>query len=129
MTFQCWFYECFPYANNILVVRVGESVPRILNWSVTIIPNYKKVKSEFSDINREQVVLTNIKPTYLEKSILQLPLFEPVPQQEHAANMEFGSFFSKSKQHMREEIPVDYENELKLLRTDLNLVCVRVLKI
>ncbi|KAF3683915.1 hypothetical protein FXO37_01609 [Capsicum annuum] len=85
LAFQCWFYECCPYANDKLVVRVGDSVPRVLYWSVTIRPNYRKVKFTFSDRNCEQVVLTNIEPTCIEKNIFQLPVFKPVPQKEHVA--------------------------------------------
>ncbi|PHT35284.1 Cysteine-rich receptor-like protein kinase 2 [Capsicum baccatum] len=85
LAFQCWFYECCPYANDKLVVRVGDSVPRVLYWSVMIRPNYRKVKFTFSDRNCEQVVLTNIEPTCIEKSIFQLPVFKPVPQKEHVA--------------------------------------------
>ncbi|KAF3635585.1 hypothetical protein FXO37_25919 [Capsicum annuum] len=55
LAFQCWFYECCPYANDKLVVRVGDSVPRVLNWSVTIRPNYRKVQFAFNDINCEQL--------------------------------------------------------------------------
>ncbi|KAF3628699.1 hypothetical protein FXO38_28103 [Capsicum annuum] len=54
LAFQCWFYEYCSYADDKLVVQVGDSAPRVLNWSVTIRPNYRKVKFAFSDINREQ---------------------------------------------------------------------------
>ncbi|KAM3382148.1 hypothetical protein P3S68_007721 [Capsicum galapagoense] len=55
LAFQCWFYECCPYVNDKLVVRMGDSVPRVLNWLVTIRPNDRKVQFTFSDINCEQL--------------------------------------------------------------------------
>ncbi|PHT70951.1 hypothetical protein T459_26055 [Capsicum annuum] len=111
LAFQCWFYECCPYANDKLVVRVRDSVPRVLNWSVTVRSNYKKVKFSFSDIHREQVVLTNIESTCIEKSILQLPVFEPVPQKEHTAFKKSDGSSDTRKEHMREDIhSVEYHS-------------------
>ncbi|PHT48624.1 Cysteine-rich receptor-like protein kinase 2 [Capsicum baccatum] len=95
LAFQCWFYECCPYANDKLVVRVGDSVSRVLNWSVMVRPNYRKVKFAFSDIHREQ---------------------------EHAVFKKSDGSSDSSKEHMREDSPVNSQNELKLLRTDLNLL-------
>ncbi|KAM3205336.1 hypothetical protein P3L10_028746 [Capsicum annuum] len=111
LAFQCWFYECCPYANDKLVVRVRDSVPRVLNWSVTVRSNYRKVKFSFSDIHREQVVLTNIESTCIEKSILQLPVFEPVPQKEHTAFKKSDGLSDPRKEHMREDIHVNSQNE------------------
>ncbi|PHT33676.1 hypothetical protein CQW23_25476 [Capsicum baccatum] len=59
LAFQYWFYEYCPYADNKLAVRVEDSVLQILKWSVTIRPNYRKVKFAFSDINREQFAILN----------------------------------------------------------------------
>ncbi|KAM3340098.1 hypothetical protein P3S68_029968 [Capsicum galapagoense] len=93
LAFQCWFYECCPYANDKLVVRVRDSVPRVLNWLVT------------------QVVLTNIESTCIEKSILQLPVFEPVPQKEHTAFKKSDGSSDPSKEHMREDRhSIEYHN-------------------
>ncbi|KAF3649878.1 hypothetical protein T459_03307 [Capsicum annuum] len=79
LAFQCWFYECCPYANDKFVVRVGDSV-------------------------------------------LRLPVFEPVPQKEHSAFKKSDGSSDSSKEHMREDSPVNSQNELKLLRIDLNLL-------
>ncbi|PHU18128.1 Cysteine-rich receptor-like protein kinase 2 [Capsicum chinense] len=95
LAFQCWFYECCPYANDKIVVRLGDSVPRVLNWSMTVRLNYRKVKFAFSDIHHEQ---------------------------EHAAFKKSDGSFDSSKEHMREDSPVDSQNDLKLLRTELNLL-------
>ncbi|PHT50363.1 hypothetical protein CQW23_10110 [Capsicum baccatum] len=83
LAFQYWFYECCPYADNKLAVRVGDSVPRILNWSVTIKPNYKKVKFAFSDINREQ-----LKDEVLSMKQLKTSLFDLIFK---ALNIKEGS--------------------------------------
>ncbi|KAM3355547.1 hypothetical protein P3S68_022260 [Capsicum galapagoense] len=77
LAFQCWFYECCPYANYKLVVRVGDNMSRILNWSVTL---------------------------------------------EHDAFKKSDGSSDSSKEHMREDSLVNSQNELKLLRTDLNLL-------
>ncbi|PHU11226.1 hypothetical protein BC332_18156 [Capsicum chinense] len=73
LAFQYWFYECCPYVDGFLADRVGYSVPHILNWFVKHRPTYQEVKSTFFDIRQEQVVLSNITPMVLDKSILQLP--------------------------------------------------------
>ncbi|KAF3655333.1 hypothetical protein T459_09012 [Capsicum annuum] len=81
LAFPYWFYECCPYGNDKLVVRVGDNVPWVLNWSVT-----------------------------------------PVPQKEHDVFKKSDGSSDSSKEHMREDSPVNSQNELKLLRTDLNLL-------
>ncbi|KAF3632594.1 hypothetical protein FXO37_27382 [Capsicum annuum] len=58
----------------------------------------------------------------LTKNILQLPIFEPVPQKEHATFKKSDGLSDMSKEHMREDSPGNSQNKLKLLRTDLNLV-------
>ncbi|KAM3288159.1 hypothetical protein P3S67_021589 [Capsicum chacoense] len=50
-----------------------------------------------------KVVLTNIESTCIEKSILQLPVFEPVPQREHTAFKKSNGSSDPSKEHMRED--------------------------
>ncbi|KAF3661856.1 hypothetical protein FXO38_11456 [Capsicum annuum] len=52
---KCWFYECYPYADGHLADRVGDGVPRILNWFVKYTLTYKEVKSAFFDIWQEKL--------------------------------------------------------------------------
>lgn len=75
------------------------------------------------------MVLTNIEPNCIEKSILQLLVFEPVPQNEHVAFNKSDGLSDSCKEHMREDSPMNTQNELKFLRTDLNLVCLSILKV
>ncbi|KAF3633100.1 hypothetical protein FXO38_25762 [Capsicum annuum] len=112
--FQCWFYECCSYANDDLADRVGDGVPRILNWFVKYRPTYKEVKSAFFYIRQEQVVLRNITPTVLEKTILQLPDFKPVDVVVHSVDLP-----STSKQECSQS---SSDNELALLRSDVKMV-------
>ncbi|KAM3380256.1 hypothetical protein P3S68_005829 [Capsicum galapagoense] len=112
--FECWFYECCPYANDHLADRVGDGVPRILNWFVKYRPTYKEVKSAFFYIRQEQVVLRNITPTVLEKTILQLPDFKPVDVVVHSVDLP-----STSKQECSQS---SSDNELALLRSDVKMV-------
>ncbi|KAF3635319.1 hypothetical protein FXO37_26046 [Capsicum annuum] len=116
--FQCWFYECCPYANDHLADRVGDGVPRILNWFVKYRPTYKEVKSAFFYIRQEQVVLRNITPTVLEKTILQLPDFKPVDVVVHSVDLP-----SPSKQECSQS---SSDNELALLRSDVKMLTEKV---
>ncbi|KAM3397348.1 hypothetical protein P3S68_000860 [Capsicum galapagoense] len=68
LAFQCWFYEYCPYADGHLADRVGDGVPRILNWFVKYRPTYKEVKFAFFNIRQEQVVLRNITPKVLKNN-------------------------------------------------------------
>ncbi|KAM3398151.1 hypothetical protein P3S68_001665 [Capsicum galapagoense] len=67
LAFQWWFYECCPYVAGHLADRVGDGMPRILNWFVKYRPTYKEVKSAFFLMRQELVVLSNITLMVLEK--------------------------------------------------------------
>ncbi|KAM3356817.1 hypothetical protein P3S68_023531 [Capsicum galapagoense] len=67
MKMMCWFYECCPYADGHLADRVGDGVLCILNWFIKYRLTYKEVKSAIFYIRQEQVMLSNIMPTVLEK--------------------------------------------------------------
>ncbi|KAM3283867.1 putative protein isoform X1 [Capsicum chacoense] len=79
----------------------------------------ESLASELRFAAQQKMVLTNIEPNCIEKSILQLLVFEPVPQNEHVA---FNKSDDSCKEHMREDSPMNTQNELKFLRTDLNLL-------
>ncbi|KAM3322388.1 hypothetical protein P3S67_003539 [Capsicum chacoense] len=113
LAFQCWFYECCPYADGHLADRVGDGVPRILNWFEKYRPTYKEVKSAFFNITQEQVVLRNITSTVLEKTILQLPDFKPVDAVVHSVDLP-----STNKQECSQS---SSDNELALLRSDVKM--------
>ncbi|KAJ8570534.1 hypothetical protein K7X08_037506 [Anisodus acutangulus] len=55
LTFQCWFYECCGYADKSLPYRMGDSVSRILNWSVK---KNQKLNNEVVSLEEE------IKPSF-----------------------------------------------------------------
>ncbi|XP_047252200.1 uncharacterized protein LOC124887067 [Capsicum annuum] len=111
MKMMCWFYECCPYADGHLADRVGDGVPRILNWFVKYRLIYKEFKSAFFDIRQEQVVLRNFTPTVLEKIILQLPDFKLVDAVVHSVDL------PSTGKHECSQLSSD--NELTLLRSDL----------
>ncbi|KAF3647795.1 hypothetical protein FXO37_19767 [Capsicum annuum] len=118
LAFQYWYYEYCPYANGNLADRVGESVPRIPNWSVKHRLTYKDVKSAFFNIRQEQVVLSNITPSVLEKSILQLLDFKFV-----TVVVKFGDLPGTSKQGYSHLISGHDLTLLRILRSDVNLLC------
>ncbi|KAF3629136.1 hypothetical protein FXO38_27855 [Capsicum annuum] len=118
LAFQCWFYECYPYADGHLVDRVGNGVPRILNWFVKYRPTYKEFKSAFCDIRKEQVVLRNITPAVLEKTILQLPDFKPVDAVVYSVDL-----VSASKQEYSQS---SSNNELTLFQSDVKMLTEKV---
>lgn len=55
LAFQCWFYECCPYTRKKLTYRIGDLVPRILNWTVKKKVTFKRLRKEFFLLSREQV--------------------------------------------------------------------------
>ncbi|KAF3638400.1 hypothetical protein FXO37_24418 [Capsicum annuum] len=118
LAFQCWFYECCPCADGHLADRVGDGVPRILNRFIKYRPTYKEVKSAFFDIRQEQVVLRNITPTVIEKTILQLPDFKPVDVVVHSVDLP-----STSKQECSQS---SSDNKLALLRSDVKMLTEKV---
>ncbi|KAF3672101.1 hypothetical protein FXO37_07690 [Capsicum annuum] len=99
-------------------VHVGDDVPRILNWFVKYRPIYKEVKSAFFYIRQEQVVLRNITPIVLEKTILQLPDFKLVDAVVHSVDLP-----STSKQECSQS---SSDNELTLLRSDVKMLTEKV---
>ncbi|CAN4102054.1 unnamed protein product [Withania somnifera] len=73
LAFQCWFYECCPYVNNVIAYRVDDKVPRILNWKVTRQPTFKGLFNGIFRQRQDQLKLGNITPTEFEKTTLGLP--------------------------------------------------------
>ncbi|KAF3651525.1 hypothetical protein FXO37_17967 [Capsicum annuum] len=102
LAFQCWFYKYCSYADGHLANRVGDGVPHILNSVVLYV----------------QVVLHNITPTVLEKTILQLPDFKPVDAVVQSVDLP-----STSKQDCSNS---SSNNELALLRSDVKVVGISI---
>ncbi|KAF3668559.1 hypothetical protein FXO37_09478 [Capsicum annuum] len=113
LAFQCWFYECCPYADNHLTDRVGDGVPRILNWFVKHRPAYKEVKSAFFDIRQEQCCVI-LRRQFLKKTILQLLDFKSMDAVVNSVDLP-----STSKQECSNLIS---DNELTLLRSDVKML-------
>ncbi|KAF3615008.1 hypothetical protein FXO37_35696 [Capsicum annuum] len=84
-----------------LADRVSDGMPRILNWFVKHRSTYKKV------------VLSNITPTVLEKSILQLPDFKSVDAVVNSIDLPATS--------QQECSHLSSDNELTLLRSDVKM--------
>ena len=57
--FTVWFYECCPAMVNSFCKRVSSSIPRILNWSNTIVtknPTLRDLKGKIFDLPLEKVL-------------------------------------------------------------------------
>ncbi|KAM6556292.1 hypothetical protein CsatB_003311 [Cannabis sativa] len=71
--FTVWFYECCPAMVNSFCKRVSSSIPRILNWSNTIVtknPTLRDLKGKIFDLPLEKI--KNMRPTDEERQQLQL---------------------------------------------------------
>ncbi|XP_060972322.1 uncharacterized protein LOC133038249 [Cannabis sativa] len=71
--FTIWFYECCPAMVNSFCKRVSSSIPRILNWSNTIVtknPTLRDLKGKIFDLPLEKI--KNMRPTDEERQQLQL---------------------------------------------------------
>ncbi|KAM6554433.1 hypothetical protein CsatB_015195 [Cannabis sativa] len=73
--FTIWFYECCPAMVNSFCKRVSSSIPRILNWSNTIVtknPTLRDLKGKIFDLPLEKLKIKNMRPTDEERQQLQL---------------------------------------------------------
>ncbi|KAM6544115.1 hypothetical protein CsatB_008562 [Cannabis sativa] len=73
--FTVWFYECCPAMVNSFCKRVSSSIPRILNWSNTIVtknPTLRDLKGKIFDLPLEKLKIKNMRPTDEERQQLQL---------------------------------------------------------
>ncbi|KAM6556898.1 hypothetical protein CsatB_003917 [Cannabis sativa] len=73
--FTVWFYECCPAMVNSFCKRVSSSIPRILNWSNTIVtknPTLRDLKGKIFDLPLEKLKIKNMRPTDEEMQQLQL---------------------------------------------------------
>ncbi|KAM6576322.1 hypothetical protein CsatB_028159 [Cannabis sativa] len=73
--FTVWFYECCPAMVNSFCKRVSSSIPRILNWSNTIVtknPTLRDLKGKIFDLPLENLKIKNMRPTDEERQQLQL---------------------------------------------------------
>ncbi|XP_030506077.2 uncharacterized protein LOC115720994 [Cannabis sativa] len=73
--FTVWFYECCPAMVNSFYKRVLSSIPRILNWSNTIVtknPTLRDLKGKIFDLPLEKLKIKNMRPTDEERQQLQL---------------------------------------------------------
>lgn len=69
---QVWLYECSSSTNLKIARKVGDRIPRLLNWeTIEAKPRYNKLmKGIFSDSNNK---FRNITPFPRELVVLQLP--------------------------------------------------------
>ncbi|XP_060957879.1 uncharacterized protein LOC133029420 [Cannabis sativa] len=73
--FTVWFYECCPAMVNSFCKRVSSSIPRILNWSNTIVtknPTLRDLKGKIFDLPLDKLKIKNMRPTDEERQQLQL---------------------------------------------------------
>ncbi|KAM6587527.1 hypothetical protein CsatA_010132 [Cannabis sativa] len=73
--FTVWFYECCPAMVNSFCKRVSSSIPRILNWSNTIVtknPTLRDLKGKIFDLPLEKLKIKNMRPTDEERQQLHL---------------------------------------------------------
>ncbi|XP_019259517.1 PREDICTED: uncharacterized protein LOC109237646 [Nicotiana attenuata] len=141
LAFQCWFYECCPYSRKNLAYRIGELVPRILNWQVKKKVTFKRLRKEFFVLSQDQLVFGNISPTNDEQTRLQLHDFVPVCEDKNEIHIESGvvaEVKTNAKKHSKNKpksqsinnenpdpLPSNLnssETELKLLRSEIKKV-------
>ncbi|XP_070005764.1 uncharacterized protein [Nicotiana sylvestris] len=141
LAFQCWFYECCPYTRKNLACRIGNLMPRILNWKVKKKVTFKRLRKEFFLLSQEQLVFGNIFPTNDEQTRLQLDDFVPVCEDKNEIHIESGvvaEVKTNAKKHSKnkpESQSINNENpnpqssnlnssekELKLMRSEIKKV-------
>ncbi|XP_070034538.1 uncharacterized protein [Nicotiana tomentosiformis] len=116
LAFKYWFYECCPYTHKNLAYQIEYLVPRILNWTVKKKVTFKRLRKEFFLLSQEQLVFGNIAPTNVEQTRLELYDFIPVYEDQNA------------EVNPRDDVDPQTsnlsssENELKLLRSEINTV-------
>ncbi|XP_060171056.1 uncharacterized protein LOC132602048 [Lycium barbarum] len=75
LALQTWFFECCSTVDKKLVVRVGNNVPRLLNWKVTDSPTYTSLTDGVIMPSIDKMKYCNISPTSEEKSNLNIAVF------------------------------------------------------
>ncbi|XP_060213180.1 uncharacterized protein LOC132640569 isoform X2 [Lycium barbarum] len=75
LALQTWFFKCCSTVDKMLAVRVGNNVPRILNWKVIDSPTYTFLTDDVLMPSIDKMKYCNISPTTEEKIHLKIAAF------------------------------------------------------
>ncbi|XP_060974367.1 uncharacterized protein LOC133039467 [Cannabis sativa] len=132
--FTVWFYECYPAMVNSFCKRVSSSIPRILNWSNTIVtknPTLRDLKGKIFDLPLNKLKIKNMCPTDEERQKLQLDglfLDESIDDRGVAKqSFESGSSSKKSDSTdidlMKSKLEMVISNQASLAEDFISLRC------